>query len=120
MGIGRMVMSEAELQAKIAFLLRPESLELLRRLCADPRDDLALASSPALRGFPAAQRTALLEQRKLRLKAVRKRPEALGMIFTALGLEQMTHADLAAYKASRLPASLSTFADLCCGLGGDS
>lgn len=113
-------MSEAELQAKIAFLLRPESLELLRGLCADARDDLALASSPALRGFPVAQRTALLEQRKLRLKASRKRPEALGMIFTALGLEQMTHADLAAYKASRLPASLATFADLCCGLGGDS
>jgi hypothetical protein len=112
--------SEADLSAKIEFLLRPESLELLRGLCADPRDDLALASSSALRGLPAGKRTALLEQRKLRLKAVRKRPEALGMIFTALGLEQMTQAELSAYKASRLPASLATFADLCCGLGGDS
>ena len=53
-------MTEAELQAKIAFLLRPESLDLLRGLCADPRDDLALSSSPALRGLPVAQRTALL------------------------------------------------------------
>ena len=113
-------MSEAELHAKIAFLLRPESLELLRGLCADARDDLALASSPALRALPVPQRTALLEQRKLRLKALRKRPEALHMIFTALGLEQMTQADLAAYKASRFPDSLSTLADLCCGLGGDS
>jgi hypothetical protein len=101
-------------------LLRPASLELLRALCADPRDDLALAASPALRGLPAPQRTALLEQRKLRLKASRKRPEAMGMIFTALGLEQMTHAALAAYKASRWPSSLATLADLCCGLGGDS
>ena len=42
------------------------------------------------------------------------------MILTPLGLEQMTHAELADYKASRLPASLSTLADLCCGLGGDS
>jgi hypothetical protein len=113
-------LSELELQAKIAFLLRPESLELLRALCADPRDDLALSASPALRGLPAPRRTALLEQRKLRMKAARKRPEAAGMIFTALGLEQMTHHELAAYKASRFPASLSTLADLCCGLGGDS
>jgi hypothetical protein len=113
-------MSEAELQAKVAFLLMPASLELLRGLCADPRDELALAGSPALRSLPAPYRIALLEQRKLRLKGVRKRPEAIEMIFTQLGLEQITHAELAAYKASRLPESLASVADLCCGLGGDS
>lgn len=113
-------MSEAELQAKIAFLLRPASLETLRALCADPRDDLAVSSSPALRALPVAQRTALLEQRKLRAKAARKRREAASMILTPVGLEQMTHSELAAYKASRWPAGLLTLADLCCGLGGDS
>jgi hypothetical protein len=113
-------MSEVELQAKIAFLLLPSSQELLRSICADSRDDLALSGSPALRGLPVPQRVALLEQRKLRAKAARKRPEASAMLFTSLGLEQMTHHELAAYKASRLPASLSSLADLCCGLGGDS
>jgi hypothetical protein len=112
--------SEADLQAKIAFLLLPDSQQLLRAICADPRDDLALSGSNALRGLPVARRVALLEQRKLRAKALRKRPEAPGMLFTPLGLEQMTHHELAAYKASRLPASLSSLADLCCGLGGDS
>lgn len=113
-------MTEAELQAKVAFLLMPASLELLRAICADPRDELALAGSPAMRGLPAPHRIALLEQRKLRLKAARKRPEALGMIFTSLGLEQITHAELAAYKATRLSAGADSIADLCCGLGGDS
>jgi hypothetical protein len=113
-------MSEVELQAKIAFLLQPSSQALLQALCADPRDDLSLSASPALRGLPVQQRAALLEQRKLRAKALRKRPEAPGMIFTPLGLEQMTHHELAAYKASRLPGSLASLADLCCGLGGDS
>ena len=112
--------TDAELLPKIAFLLEPASQALLQALCADPRDELALAGSPALRGLPAPKRIALLEQRKLRLKAARKRPEALGMIFTALGLEQITHSELAMYKASRLPAGIGSLADLCCGLGGDS
>jgi hypothetical protein len=110
----------SDLEAKIAFLLRPDSLALLRALCADTRDDLALAQSSQLRGLGSAERIALLEQRKLRRKAAEKRPEAAAMIFTPLGLEQMTHAVLAGYKASRLPVSLGSLADLCCGLGGDS
>ncbi len=113
-------MSESELQAKMAYLLEPGSLSLLRDLCADPRDDLALAGAPALRGMPAPRRIALFEQRKLRLKAARKRPEAMDMIFTPLGQEQLTHAELATYKTARIPDSMRTIADLCCGLGGDS
>lgn len=105
---------------KIAFLLEPASLGLLRAICADPRDDLAISGSPGLRDLPAFKRIALLEQRKLRLKAARKCPLAMDMIFTPLGLEQLTHSELAAYKASRLPEGVRTVADLCCGLGGDS
>lgn len=42
------------------------------------------------------------------------------MLFTAVGLEQLTHSELARHKAGRLPAGLSTLADLCCGMGGDA
>lgn len=113
-------MSFPDAEAKLAFLIAPETQALLRSVCADPRDDLAISQAPALRGLAAAQRIAVLEQRKLRLKALRKCPEALDLFFTALGLEQMTHAQLAKYKASRLPEDLSSLADLACGMGGDS
>lgn len=106
--------------AKVAWLLEPEALALLGAITLDPRDDLAIASDSRLKGLPAPRRIALMEQRKLRLKARRKCPDALEMIFTPTGLEQITHAVLSRYKASRLPAGLRTLADLCCGLGGDA
>lgn len=107
-------------ETKLAFLLEPASQGLLRALCADPRDDLALSGSPELRALPAPFRFALLEQKKLRAKAMRKCPEAADMFFTALGLEQLTHWELARYKASRYPEDIHSVVDLCCGLGGDS
>jgi SAM-dependent methyltransferase len=109
-----------EPDSKLAFLLEADSLAVLKDICLDPRDDLALSRSPALRSFPAPYRFALLEQRKLRAKAARKCPLASEMLFTALGLEQLTHSELAAYKAAKLPADIRAVADLCCGLGGDS
>jgi SAM-dependent methyltransferase len=108
------------LDSKIAFLLEPGSQAVLRAICQDPRDDLALSGSPLLRGVPAPQRIALLEQRKLRAKAARKCPLAPEMLFTTLGLEQLTPSELAIYKAGRIPAEVRRVADLCCGLGGDS
>lgn len=113
-------MDDAGSRDKLSFLLQPASLALLRSICADPRDDLALSGSPALRALPMPGRIAMLEQRKLRLKAARKCPMAMDMLFTPLGLEQLTHAELAVYKASRLPEGVRSVADLCCGLGGDS
>lgn len=113
-------MDETGSREKLSFLLQPSSLELLRSICLDPRDDLALSGSPSLRAIPMAGRIALLEQRKLRIKALRKCPMAMEMLFTPLGLEQLTHAELASYKASRLPEGARSVADLCCGLGGDS
>jgi hypothetical protein len=112
--------NEAGAEGKLSYLLEPASQALLRALCLDSRDDLALSGSASLRKLPAASRIALLEQRKLRAKAARKCPMAPEMLFTALGLEQLTHAELALYKASRLPEGVRTVADLCCGLGGDS
>lgn len=113
-------MDDAGSRDKLSFLLQPSSLALLRSISADPRDDLALSGSPALRALPMSGRIAMLEQRKLRMKAARKCPLAMDMLFTPLGLEQLTHAELAAYKASRLPEGVRSVADLCCGLGGDS
>src|SRR5687767_2420680 len=106
--------------AKLQFLLEPPTLELLAAICRDPRDDLALSGDARLKSLPAPRRIALLEQRKLRAKARRKRPDADGMLFTALGMEQLTHAALARHKAGRLPAGLASLADICCGMGGDS
>lgn len=106
--------------AKLRWLLEPEVSALLDSLSRDPRDELALAADPLLKSLPAPRRIALMEQRKLRAKARRKCPRADGMLFTPTGLEQITHAELARYKAARLPAGLATLADLCCGLGGDA
>jgi hypothetical protein len=107
-------------EAKLAFLLEPGTLQLLASLCLDPRDDLALSADARLKALPGPARIALLEQRKLRHKARRKNPLALDMLFTPLGLEQLTHAELARHKAGRLPEGISSLADLCCGMGGDS
>ncbi len=105
---------------KITYLLRPETRELLGEIMSDSRDDLALSQWLSQRGLRAEQRQALLEQRLLRSKAERKTSRAGELIFTALGLEQLTPEALARYKMSRLPSGLRTLADLCCGLGGDS
>ena len=106
--------------AKLAWILEPATWALLASLCDDPRDDLALASDARLKALPAPRRIALMEQRKLRAKARRKCPEAADMIFTPLGVEQLTHSELARHKAARLPEGLRTLADICCGMGGDA
>jgi hypothetical protein len=111
---------ENELQSKTGYLTSASGSAFLSRVMLDPRDDLALASTPWMCGLESAQRAALLEQRALRRKAARKHSRASEMLFTNLGLQQMTPELLAAYKAQRLPSGVQTIADLCCGLGGDS
>jgi hypothetical protein len=106
--------------AKLAYLASPEGAALLHRVTGDQRDDLALASSDRMRALPAWQRTTLLEQRGLRIRGLRKQSRAAEMLFTPLGLQQMTTEALAVYKAGRIPAGVRTIADLCCGPGGDS
>src|SRR5690606_29833897 len=105
---------------KLAYLSTPEGAASLGRVMDDPRDDLALASTPWMRELPAWQRTALLEQRGLRARGLRKQPRAAEMFFTPLGLQQMTADEIARYKAARLPGGVRAIADLCCGPGGDS
>ncbi|MEO7454123.1 MAG: class I SAM-dependent methyltransferase [Fimbriimonadales bacterium] len=57
-------------------------------------------------------------QWSLRKRAQKKFANAKSMLFTADGLEQASHAAVAAYHASRFPES-AIVADLCCGIGGD-
>ena len=106
--------------AKLAYLSGPEGAALLARAMGDARDDLALASADWMRALPAAARTAVLEQRALRARGLRKHSRAAEMLFTPLGMQQMTAEALARYKAARLPDGVTALADLCCGPGGDS
>ena len=92
----------------------------MRRIMEDGRDDLQLAGTRWLAECPANVRSAMLEQRDLRQRGLRKHVRAREMLFTALGLQQMTTEVLARYKAGRFPIGTRTLADLCCGLGGDS
>lgn len=86
---------------------------------ADALADSPLECAARLRRELTASRAALVqEQSRLRLRAVRKFPDAAAMFFTARGLEQATDARIAEYKASRFPVD-ATIADLCCGIGGD-
>jgi hypothetical protein len=106
--------------SKLAFLTSPQGDALLCRVMEDPRDDLALASVDWMRALAPWMRAAMLEQRALRLRGLRKNSRAREMLFTPLGLQQMTAEAVARYKAARLPGGVRAVADLCCGLGGDS
>ena len=57
-------------------------------------------------------------QWELRARAKGRFPGAQGMLFVREALEQATHAELAAYHASRFPAG-ETVVDLTFGIGGD-
>ncbi len=105
---------------KLAYLASPEGALFLDRVMHDGRDDLALASSNWMRALSAGQRTTLLEQRALRAKGMRKQSRAAEMLFTPLGMQQMTNETLGEYKAGRIPEGVRTIADFCCGMGGDS
>jgi len=125
-------MSEFEPGKKLKYLLEANTQALLATLCADKRDDLALSNSPQLKGLLPFERHALLEQKKLRHKAIKKcwsgnegdngteETEVTELFFTQLGLEQMTHWELGQYKGKLFPEGIESIVDLCCGLGGDS
>ena len=71
------------------------------------------------RAHPADEAAALAEQVTLQTKARERFGDDLGMLFTADGLEMMTHPIVAARRATRLASLGLPVADLTCGLGGD-
>jgi hypothetical protein len=69
--------------------------------------------------FAPAEASALAEQLTLRAKAATRFGNDLGMLYTAPGLEMMTHPVVASRRATRLARLGLPVADLTCGLGGD-
>lgn len=76
-------------------------------------------SSLLRRTFPGNEAAALGEQVTLRTKAAARLGNGSSLLFTAEGLEMMTHPAVAARRAARLAALGLPVADLTCGIGGD-
>jgi THUMP domain-like len=76
--------------------------------------------SAALRSDHApAEAAALAEQVTLRAKALERVGERLDFLFSADGLEMMTHPIVARRRAARLATVGAPIIDLTCGIGGD-
>lgn len=71
------------------------------------------------RDFAPWQASALSEQVDLRARAESRFGKPPLSLYTASGLEMMTHPSVAARRASRLAAHGLPVADLTCGIGGD-
>ncbi|NUT42520.1 MAG: class I SAM-dependent methyltransferase [Thermoactinospora sp.] len=81
--------------------------------------DPVAAATRLRRTYDASLTSAALTQAGLRARAkVKFGADAELMYFTPHGLEQSTHADVAAHRAARLTGSLRVV-DACCGIGGD-
>ena len=103
------------------------------RYLVSPAGKSALASVPAglpvespgrlatalRRTFPAAEASALAEQLTLRARASRNHGISREFLYTAEGLEMMTHPLVAARRADRLAVYERDVVDLTAGLGGD-
>jgi hypothetical protein len=76
-------------------------------------------ASELRRTFPAAEAGALAEQLTLRERAIRNHGTHRDFLFTADGLEMMTHPAVAERRAIRLAASERLVVDLTVGIGGD-
>lgn len=110
--------------ADLRRLLSPEGLRLLDEV--GPLDAAAdvvrTVSRLRAAGHDAGLVAAVLEQARLRARAVAKFGEFAGrMLFTPAGLEQATRLRVAALHAGRFAAAdVDVVADLGCGIGADS
>ena len=107
----------------ISPLLTPDGWALLASLGPyRESDSLKLNESLRKAGHSPELVAAALTQARLRAKAEAKFGEfARAMLFTPAGLEQATRLSIAALHAQRfMAASITTVADLGCGLGADS
>jgi hypothetical protein len=103
------------------------------RYLVSGRGKAALASLPASlaelplnslaatlrRDFASVEAAALGEQVTLRARAAERHGADRGLLFTAEGLEMMTHPAVAQRRAARLAALGLPVIDLTCGIGGD-
>lgn len=93
-----------------------EALAASRTL--DPSDALKL-SKELRRGLPPEVASAVAEQLTLSARALRNHGRQPGWLYTAEGLEMMTHPLVAERRAARLATLNLPVLDLTCGLGGD-
>ena len=100
-------------------LIAGAGAELLAGVCADPRDDLALATALRKQTHEPGMVALALQQRGLRNRAHTRLRGSGQMLLTGDGLEQATSTAVARVRAERF-AGLSRVADVCCGIGGDS
>jgi SAM-dependent methyltransferase len=107
--------------AGLTALLTPEGALLLDRLAGEQDTDSLSLAVALRRDHPADLVAAALTQTRLRAQAESKFGAAAArMYFTPAGLEQATHAEVAALRARRFArAGARRVADLCCGVGGD-
>ncbi len=98
---------------------------VLRRLAQTPEllaaavpGDLRVGASLRER-WPADLVAAATQQNALRARAGGRLRDASSMMLTAAGLEQATSSAVAAHRAARVAASVSSVVDLCCGVGSD-
>lgn len=107
--------------ALLDFLTGAEAAAALESLrAADLRDVATLACITELRkSFTPEQAAALLDQARLRQKAVAKFPHAARLFFDDEALQQASSRAVAGYRAARF-ARCRRVADLGCGLGADT
>src|SRR5690349_3895372 len=109
--------------AQIARLQTPEGVRLLAVTAGElaRHDELAAAARLRRAGHAADDVAAAMTQVRLRERAVEKLgDDAARLLLTPDGLEQATHAAVAARRAARLwSAGCRSIVDLCCGIGSD-
>ena len=84
----------------------------------DPGDPVRLAAT-LRRQLPPAEAAAVAEQLTLRTRASKNHGRQGNWLYTAEGIEMMTHPLVAARRAARLAALGLPVVDLTCGLGAD-
>ncbi len=109
--------------AVVDFLLAPSTQLLFDALATQPLDDSQLLPTLARlrRQLPAPFAAALVDQARLRRRAVAKFGAASQMFFVAEALEQATAEEPARQRAAQLDrlAPAGPLLDLGCGIGGD-
>lgn len=106
--------------ARARYLVSPRGRADLAAIGTGLADlDLNRLASELRRSFPPAEASALAEQVTLRARARKRFGDDFAWLFTADGLEMMTHPAVAARRAARLCRMGAPVLDLTCGLGGD-
>ncbi len=102
-----------------AYTFLQQQREFFSQISKMKLNDLSLSQSPLLKNFSIEERTLLLEQKHLRSLAPTKVSFSDRLLYTPLGLQQMTRESLSKYKANQIEKA-SKAVDLCSGLGEDS